>query len=227
MESKTNANGASDQPIVMRLSRIEARNLQWKCLSMLHFMEHVEEKKGATWEEVVHFLGVGAVVCKLVSDELDKQYKRTFMYENEVVSEQVVNDYTEQEKDNLPTSNDLKSRWMRAWDFCGRQIALGPEYEAAMDIAVVLKSVRDRGMLDDPRPACVAGPISSEYLAKMGFKERAPDFWVCESCQVELKCIFPDKDPQWYVQGADIGTAGPKDQEQVEQFMKLLGLLPF
>ncbi len=51
---------------------------------MLHFMEHVEEKKGATWEEVIHFLGVGAVVCKLVSDELDKQYKRTFMYENEL-----------------------------------------------------------------------------------------------------------------------------------------------
>ena len=220
-------NEASVQSVVMRLSRDEARSLQWKCLSVLHFLENVEDRKSATHEEIVHFLGRGAEVCKLVSDELDKQYKRTFMYENEVVSEQVVSDYTENEKDGLPTGNDLKSRWVRAWDFCGRQIALGPEYEAAIDIAVVLKSVRDRGILDDPKPAYVAGPISSEYLAKMGFKERAPDFWVCESCQVELKCIFPDKDPQWYVQGADIGTAGPKDQEQVEQFMKLLGLLPF
>ncbi len=59
-----------------------------------------------------------------------------------------------------------------AWDFCGRQIALGPEYEAAMDIAVVLKSVRDRGILDDPN-GIRCGSISSEYLAKMGFKERA------------------------------------------------------
>ena len=59
-------NEASVQSVVMRLSRDEARSLQWKCLSVLYFLENVEDRKSATLEEIVHFLGRGAEVCKLV-----------------------------------------------------------------------------------------------------------------------------------------------------------------